>query len=108
MVYASYDNVSHHFQIKTYFKEHNYLVISKNKRVTVKWLAANYLHKFKCIHAIKLVDLKDLVKEDIKVDLTLSQLRRAKLFTMTKLEGDRGCGTVLVKFRGQIWERQLS
>ena len=51
-------------------------------------LFANHVHKYKCINAMKLVDLKDLVKEDLKVNLTWSQLRREKLFTMAKLEGD--------------------
>ena len=78
MVYASRDSVTHHFQIKTFFEDHTCPVSSKNKRVTAKWLAANYLCKYRCIHAMRLVDLKDLVKEDLKVDLTLTQLRRAK------------------------------
>ena len=88
MVYTFRDSVSHKFQIKTFFKDHTYHVTSKNKRVTIKWLATNYLCKYKCIHTIRLLDLKDLVKEDLKVDLTLTQLRRAKQLTMEKLEGD--------------------
>ena len=73
-------------------------VTSKNKRIIAKWLAINYLHKYKCIHALRLVDLKDLVKEDIKVDLTLTQLRRAKLLTMAKLQGD------LEEEYGRLWD----
>ena len=88
MIYASRDNVSHSYQIKTHVDEYNYGVSYRNRRVTTKWLAYNYLNKYKCIAMMSLVDLKALVKEDVKVDLTLSQVRRAKLLTIIKLEGD--------------------
>ena len=87
-MYASFDNATKRYQMKTFQPIHTCSVVFKNRRVIVKWLAVNYLHKYKCIHAMRLVDLKDLVREDIKVDVTLSQLRRAKLLTMAKLQGD--------------------
>ena len=74
--------------MKTFVDEHNCDFSYKNKRVTAKWLAANYLHKYKCISAMKLVDLKNLVKVDLKVEMTLTQMRRAKLLTLEKMQGD--------------------
>ena len=68
--------------------DHNCLVTCKNKRVTAKWLAANYLHKYKCIHAMTLLDLQSLIKTGLKVDMTLTQIRRVKLLTVEKLQGD--------------------
>ena len=50
--------------------------------------AVNYLHKYKCIHTMKLPDLQTLVEEDLKVNMTLTQLIRAKLLTIARLEGD--------------------
>lgn len=47
----------------------------------------NYLYKYKVIHAMKLVDIKSLIKTDSKVDMTLTQIGRAKLFTIEKFEG---------------------
>ena len=52
-------------------KEHNRPLTCKNKRVKAKWLATNYWHKYKCIRAMTLLDLKSLIKTDLKVDVTL-------------------------------------
>ena len=68
--------------------EYNCLVTCKNKKVTVKWLVANYLYKYKDIHGMKLANLKGLIKTDLKVDITLTQIRRAKLLTIEKFQGD--------------------
>ena len=56
--------------------------------MTTKWLAANHLHKYKYICAMTLLDLKSLIKTDLKVDMTLTQIRRAKLLTIEKLQRD--------------------
>ena len=87
-MFASNDSVTYSFQTKSYFKDHTYFLESKNKRVTIKWLVANYLHKYKCISSMSLVNLKDLVKEYIHVELILTHLRTAKLLTMAKYTGD--------------------
>ena len=56
------------------------------------------MYKYKCVHVIRLVDLKDLVKEDLKVDLILTQLRSAKLMTIAKFQGD------LKEEYGMLWD----
>ena len=66
--------------------------------MTAKWLAINYLCKYKSINAMRIVDLKDLVKEYLKVDLTLTKLRKAKQLTFEKMEGD------LFKEYGRLWD----
>lgn len=63
------------------------MLTCKNKRVRVNWLAFNYLYKYKGIHAIKLVALKSLLKTDIKVDMTLTQIRRADVLIVEKFQG---------------------
>lgn len=50
LIYASNDTITKYFMVKTYVDEHNCQVSFKNKKVTAKWLATNYLYK--CIGAI--------------------------------------------------------
>ena len=68
-IYATRDYATKYFQVNTFVNEYNCLVTCKNKRVTAKWLATNYLHKYKCILAMKLMDLKSLTKTNLKVDI---------------------------------------
>ena len=53
-LYASFDNATKCYQVKTFKPTHTCSVAYKNKRVTAKWLATNYLYKYKCIYAMKL------------------------------------------------------
>ena len=78
--------------------EHNCPVTCKNKRVTSKWSVANHLYKYKGIHAMKLMDLKSLIKTDLKVDMSLTQIRRAKLLSIEKFQGD------LFEEYGRLWD----
>ncbi|XVE86134.1 hypothetical protein DITRI_Ditri18aG0011800 [Diplodiscus trichospermus] len=87
MIFASYDSVTKRFLVKTYMEEHTCQISYKNKRVTTKWLAKNYLAKFKCLASMRLVDLKQLVKEDLKVEASLNKIRRAKLQALSDLQG---------------------
>ena len=56
--------------------------------MTSKWLSQNYLHKYKCISTITLSDIKDLIKEDLKLKMAATQIRRAKLMTTVRLKGN--------------------
>ena len=87
-IYATRDNASNVYQIKTLVNEHSYPFTNKNRRVTAKWLSLNYLHKFKCISAMTLNDIKDLVKADLKINMTITKISRAKLMTIATLEDD--------------------
>ena len=78
--------------------EHNCPITCKNKRVASKWLGANYLYEYKGIHAMKLMDLKSLTKIDLKVDMSLTQIRRAKLLPIEKFQGD------LFEEYGRLWD----
>ena len=78
--------------------EYNCPVTFKNKRVTTKWLATNYLYKYKSIHAMKLAYLKGLIKTDLKVDMTLTQIRRKKILTIEKFQGN------LKEGYGRLWD----
>ena len=43
--------------VKTFMLEHNCPMSFKNRRVTTKWVAFNYLFKYKSIGTMRLVDL---------------------------------------------------
>ena len=66
--------------------------------MTTKCLATNYLYKYKSIHVMKLAYLKGLIKTDLKVDMTLTQIRRTKLLTIEKFQGD------LKEEYGRLWD----
>ena len=60
----------------------------KNKRVTTTWVDFNFLYKYKSISTMILVDLKELIKEDLKLDMSLTKVKRAKERVLAKLQGD--------------------
>ncbi|XP_015580962.1 uncharacterized protein LOC107262062 [Ricinus communis] len=88
VLYASNEGNKKVFQVKTFVDEDNCAICYKNRKVTAKWLASNYLYKYKCIATMKLVDIKKLVKQNLHIELTLTQLRRVKLLIILKIEGD--------------------
>ncbi|XVE74864.1 hypothetical protein DITRI_Ditri12bG0052600 [Diplodiscus trichospermus] len=103
MIYASYDSVTKRFVMKTYMEEHTCQITYKNKRVTTKWLARNYSSKYKRIASMRLVELKELVKEDLKVEMSLMKIRRAKLRAIADLQGQlRKEFAILWDYLGEI------
>ena len=54
----------------------------------MKWLAKNYLYKYKSIIVMRLTNLKALIKEDLNLECSLNKVKRAKGHVLAKLEGD--------------------
>ncbi|XP_050209237.2 uncharacterized protein LOC126659951 [Mercurialis annua] len=98
VLYASKEKANSAFMVKTFMEGHTCGITSTNRRVTGTWLAHNYLNKYHCIAAMKVTDLIKLVKTDLKVDISFTQMRRAKVKTIKIVEGD-----VFEEF-GLLWD----
>ena len=51
-------------------------------------MAFNYLYKYKSFGTMRLIDLKKLIKEDLKLDMSLTKVKRAKECVLAKLQED--------------------
>ncbi|XP_050218896.2 uncharacterized protein LOC126669464 [Mercurialis annua] len=98
VLYASREKANSAFMVKTFIEGHTCGITSTNRRVTGMWLAQNYLNKYHCIASMKVTDLIKLVKTDLKVDISFTQMRRAKVKTIKIVEGD-----VFEEF-GLLWD----
>ena len=88
MIFGLKDTSAKGFLIKTYIPEHSCAISFKNRRVTTKWIARNYLYKYKSIASMRLTDLKNLIKEDLKLEMSLTKVKRARQHVLDKLQGD--------------------
>ncbi|XP_050238794.1 uncharacterized protein LOC126680332 [Mercurialis annua] len=102
-IYASEETETKAFLVKTYNPNHTCLVTFKNRRVGTKWLAKNYLNKYKCIGHMRLVDLKSLIKTDLKLDMSLTKVSRAVSQAQILQEGEiKAEFAVLWDYLGEI------
>ncbi|XP_050222158.1 uncharacterized protein LOC126672252 [Mercurialis annua] len=87
-IYASEETESKAFLVKTYNPEHTCMVTFKNRRVTTKWLAKNYLCKYKSLARMRLVDLQSLMRTDLRLAMSLTKVKRAVFQANLILEGE--------------------
>ncbi|XP_039155395.1 uncharacterized protein LOC120286880 [Eucalyptus grandis] len=85
---GSIDARSGSFHVKTYHSEHTCSISFKNNRVTSSWLANHYLATIKAMPTIKTIALRELIKEQLGLDVSISQCTKAKLFAYKVLMGN--------------------
>ncbi|XP_059436290.1 uncharacterized protein LOC132169240 [Corylus avellana] len=84
-VYASWKSNTKYFQIKTLEKVHNCGSHYYNKRVSIKWAANRYIDNFRDQPNWKASALKEAVRRDYNVELTLLACYRAKRMALKLL-----------------------
>jgi hypothetical protein len=77
-IHASWSNDNGCFQIKTYIKEHNCGTHYYNKRASIKWAAHRYLDNFRDQPNLKPSALKEMIRRDYNVEITLLSCNRVK------------------------------
>ena len=87
-IFASVENKTEDFIIKTYNPQHKCRRVFKNKRVTTKFLAAYYKDRIAQEPKMKIDDFKKLIGEKLKFNVAFTMCKRAKKEVMTKLLGN--------------------
>lgn len=73
--------------MKTYQDRHTCNTQNMNKLVNAGFLEKYYYRKIKAAPTIKLRELKDLVKEDLRIEVSINQCRRAKIKVNERMQG---------------------
>ncbi|KAL3746914.1 hypothetical protein ACJRO7_015795 [Eucalyptus globulus] len=87
-IYGSIDARSGSFHVKTYHSEHTCSIRFKNRRVTSSWLANHYLPTIRAMPTIKTIAFKELIKEQLGLDVSIVQCTKAKLHAYKVLMGN--------------------
>ncbi|XP_048136037.1 uncharacterized protein LOC115748482 [Rhodamnia argentea] len=85
---ASFDVRTGSFHVKTYNEEHIYNISFNNKRVTSSWLAEHYLSIIRAMPTIKTIAFKELIKEQLGLNVSIDQCNKAKLLAFKVLMGN--------------------
>lgn len=75
------------FQIRSFQEEHTCPIIFNNKRVTSVWLSKHFFNTIKAMPEIKSPQFQQLVKEQVGVNVSRNQCKRAKMRVMKILMG---------------------
>ncbi|PKI74006.1 hypothetical protein CRG98_005623 [Punica granatum] len=84
--------------VRKIFDNHTCNITYKNSRVNRKWLARHYMGTIRSLPSIKLDEFKKLVKEQLGVEVSRSQCRRAKEKVYDLLVGDSKAEYALMWF----------
>ncbi|XP_031402322.1 uncharacterized protein LOC116211924 [Punica granatum] len=76
------------YQVRKFFDNHTCNITYKNSRVNSSWLAKHYMGTIRSLPSIKLNEFKKLVKEQLGVEVSRSQCRRAKEKVYDLVVGD--------------------
>jgi hypothetical protein len=88
-IHASWSNDKGCFQIKSYIKEHNCGTHYYSKKATIKWVTHRYLDNFRDQPNFKCSALKEMIRRDYNVEMTLLSCQRAKRMSMGILTGKK-------------------
>ncbi|XP_059432656.1 uncharacterized protein LOC132174219 [Corylus avellana] len=88
-IHASWSYKRDCFQIKSYIKEHNCGTHYYNKKASIKWAANRYLEIFRDEPNFRAIALKEMIRRDYNVDMTLSSCHRAKKMALGILTGKK-------------------
>ncbi|XP_030449875.2 uncharacterized protein LOC115672246 [Syzygium oleosum] len=97
-IYGALNRKSGSFQIRSLQEEHTCSIIFDNKRVTSVWLSKHFFNTIKAMPEIKSPQLKQLVKEQVGVNVSRNQCKRAKQKVMSTLMGQ------YKEEYGQVWD----
>ncbi|PKI60373.1 hypothetical protein CRG98_019233 [Punica granatum] len=84
--------------VRKMFDNHTCNISYKNSRVNSQWLARHYMGTIRSLPSIKLYEFKKLVKEQLGVEVSRSQCRRAKENVYNLLVGDSKAEYALMWF----------
>ncbi|WOL05719.1 hypothetical protein Cni_G14448 [Canna indica] len=76
------------YQVRRLMDEHTCSLTFKNSRVNSTWLARHYISTIRAMPTIKLMEFKKLVKEQLGVEVSRFQCKRAKEKVYDILVGD--------------------
>ena len=85
---GSVDEKAKAFQVILLNDEHCCGLINKSKRLNLYWLAEYLMEKFQSIPSMKLPELQKLVKNDLKLEVTIVHCWRAKAILLKKVQGN--------------------
>jgi len=85
---ASFDVRTGSFHVKAYHEEHTCSISFTNKRVTSSWLADHYFSTVRAMPTTKIIAFKDLIKEQLGLNVTIDQCKKAKLLAFKVLMGN--------------------
>ena len=85
---GSIDGNTNDFTVKTYNPVHNYWRTNKNKLCTSKFIARHYKDRIISQPLIKLWEIQELCKKQLKVRVGTTVCRRAKFLVMSQFMGD--------------------
>ncbi|KAI3440269.1 uncharacterized protein J3R85_003895 [Psidium guajava] len=85
---ASFDARSGSFHVKTYHEEHTCSISFTNKRVTSSWLAKHYLGLIRAMPTMKTAAFKELIKDQLGLNVSMNQCTKAKLLAFEILMGN--------------------
>ncbi|XP_039169827.1 uncharacterized protein LOC120294026 [Eucalyptus grandis] len=85
---ASFDVRTGSFHVKAYHEEHTCSISFTNKRVTSSWLADHYFSTLRAMPTIKTIAFKELIKEQLGLNVTIDQCKKVKLLAFKVLMGN--------------------
>ncbi|KAK1361483.1 hypothetical protein POM88_045957 [Heracleum sosnowskyi] len=97
-LWASRLNNDEAFQIKTYKRQHNCIIMSKQRMVKSDWLAKKFGSTIRSNPRWKLKDFAEAINQKYKLICTINQCWWAKKIAMSELE------SVLQEHYGRLWD----
>ncbi|KAL4308001.1 hypothetical protein GQ457_01G017620 [Hibiscus cannabinus] len=89
-IYASFDKGDGCFKIKTFISELECSITFKNKRANYLLVGKHFLSKIRIVPNLKLVEIKRLAKEELKVELHKHTCMKAKSWCLEQIRGRLG------------------
>jgi len=87
LIYAARDNKTDLFLVKTFKDEHTCSWSFQVRRFTSTYMAKHYLSLWRAAPSMKLQEFKRIVREQMSLDVTISQCRRTREKVIAKLNG---------------------
>ncbi|GAV78378.1 hypothetical protein CFOL_v3_21846, partial [Cephalotus follicularis] len=87
-IYASMERNDQSFKVKTYHSEHKCSHKFKNKRVTARFIAAEFKDRIITSPKCKLLEIKEWCNKEFKVNVGISKCMRAKGIVIKEMEGN--------------------
>ncbi|XP_039155563.1 uncharacterized protein LOC120287001 [Eucalyptus grandis] len=87
LIYAARDNKTGLFLVKNFRDEHTCSWSFQVRRFTSTYMAKHYLSLWRAAPSMKLQEFKRIVREQMSLDVTISQCRRTKEKVIARLNG---------------------
>ena len=97
-LYASRMSNDEAFQIKTYKRQHNCIIVSKQRMVKSDWLAKEFDSSIRSNPRWKLKEFAEAINQKYKVQCSINQCWWAKKLAMSELD------SVLQEHYGRLWD----